>query len=229
MKVIYFDIYGTLIDKEAGVFEALGSLLSHSAYQFDRNEAVSFYLESELDDVALLLGIEYTEPDSLLLAQSINDWPLVLHAVSCLATLRTIPGLSIAAIADADHDSLLRTPAFAALAPSFDTVFTWDACAAYKPDLAVFSNPLSYYDALGVPRQRTCLVSGSLFMDLEEATLHEAAYPMVTETLEALSTTFGGQYPYRKIFSKATVAVGFRCRVRDDRCDQYYAKDDSAV
>ncbi|KAJ7897222.1 ubiquitin family-domain-containing protein [Mycena olivaceomarginata] len=112
-----------------------------------------------------------------------------------------------------------RTPAFAALAPSFDTVFTWDVCAAYKPDLAVFANPLSYYDALGVPGQRTCLVSGSHGLGAregawrscsldalsaesrKEATLHEAAYPMVTETLDALSTTFGGQYPYRKIFT----------------------------
>jgi hypothetical protein len=87
-----------------------------------RYEALYVQIFSQtFEDVALRLGIEYTEPDSLLFAQSTNDWPLAPHSESCLDTLRTIPGLSIAAIADADHDSLPRTPAFAALAPSVDT------------------------------------------------------------------------------------------------------------
>jgi hypothetical protein len=59
---MYFDVYRTFIacihctsyhmyilvsfqDKEAGVFEALKPLLGWSPYPFDRNEAVSFYLE----------------------------------------------------------------------------------------------------------------------------------------------------------------------------------------
>lgn len=135
-------------EKETGVFEALKPLLGRSPYQFDRNEAVSFYLESECevkkwraqilsdtyDDVALRLGTECTSLDSALFAQSIANWLLVLHAQLCLATLYTIPGLRIAAIADVDHDSLERTFAFTAIAPYFDSVFTSDKCGAYKPD-----------------------------------------------------------------------------------------------
>ncbi|KAJ7724677.1 hypothetical protein B0H14DRAFT_3003663 [Mycena olivaceomarginata] len=179
LQVAYFDIFGTLIDKEAGVFEALKPLFSCSAYQFDRNEAVSFYLESESEakkrapgapyahilsdayhDVAFRLGIESTTSASALFAQSIAHWPLFPHAEWCLAILRTIPGLSIAAIADVDRDSLLRSSAFTALAPYFDTMFTWDACRAYKPDLTVFKNPLSYYEALGAWRLRTLCIPG---------------------------------------------------------------------
>ncbi|KAJ7216194.1 HAD-like domain-containing protein, partial [Mycena haematopus] len=190
VQVIYFDIHGTLIDKELGVFEALSPLLARSPYQFDRNEAVSFYLESEYeikkrrpgapyvhilsetyDDVALRLGIEFTSSDSALFAHSIADWPLVPNAERCLATFRNISGLSLSAIADVDQDALDRTSAFAALAPYFNTVFTSesDTCAAYKPARAVFEAPLRHYDALGVPRASTCIVSASLLLDLEPA------------------------------------------------------------
>ncbi|KAF8213728.1 HAD-like domain-containing protein [Mycena galopus ATCC 62051] len=188
VQVIYFDIYGTLIDKEQGVFEALEPLLRQSSYQFDRTAAISFYLESEseikkqtpgapyaqvlsdaYDDVALRLGMESTKADSWRFTRSFFHWPLIPLAEHCLATLRTIPDLSIAAIADADHYSLQRSSAFMALAPYFDAVFTWDACAAYKPEFAAFERPLSYYDALGVRRERSCLVSASMFTDLEPA------------------------------------------------------------
>ncbi|KAJ6463339.1 HAD-like domain-containing protein [Mycena sanguinolenta] len=188
VQVIYFDVHGTLIDKEFGVAEALLPLLSQSPYQFDFYEAVSFYLESEYEvkkripeapytrilsetyeEVALRLGIESTSPDSALFAESIANWPLVPYVEWCLATLRAVPGLSISAIADMDHDSLLRTSAFATLAPYFNTVFTNDACAAYKPALAVFEGPVHHYEALGVQRENTCVVSASLLLDLEPA------------------------------------------------------------
>ncbi|KAF8172835.1 HAD-like domain-containing protein [Mycena galopus ATCC 62051] len=188
VQVVYFDLHGTLVDKELGVFEALKPLLDRSAYQFDRNEAVSFYLESEYEmkrrapdalyaqilsdtytDVALRLGIESVEPDSSLFAESFFHWPLISNAERCLTALRTVPGLSIAAIVDVDHESLQHSFAFRALAPYFDTVFTWDACAGYKPDLSVFKKPLLYHDALGVKRQNTCIVSGNLLADLEPA------------------------------------------------------------
>ncbi|KAJ7216198.1 HAD-like domain-containing protein, partial [Mycena haematopus] len=196
VQVIYFDIHGTLIDKELGVFDALSPLLARSPYQFDRNEAVSFYLESEYeikkrcpgapyvhilsetyDDVALRLGIEPTSSDSTLFAHSIVDWPLVPNAEWCLATLRNISGLSISAIADVDQDSLDQTSAFTTLAPYFDTVFTSDTCAAFKPALAVFEGPLRHYDVLGVQREGTCIVSASLLLDVEPA--RELAVPGV--------------------------------------------------
>ncbi|KAJ7805441.1 hypothetical protein B0H14DRAFT_3485116 [Mycena olivaceomarginata] len=104
-------------------------------------------LSETYNDVALRLGMEPTRADAASFAQSITDWPLVPDAAWCLATLHTIPGLSIAAIADADRESLGRMPAFTAPAPYFDTV-SWDACTAYKPDRAVFEKPVQYHDAL---------------------------------------------------------------------------------
>ncbi|KAJ7152784.1 HAD-like domain-containing protein [Mycena filopes] len=189
LRVTYFDIYGTLIDKETGVFVALQRLLERSSFQFGRREALSFYFESEVEvkrrtpgaryaqilteayeDVALRLGIPLQDTsDSSFFAESIKQWPLMPLAEWCLINLRHIPAISLVALADVDHESLLQTPAFTILAPFFDAVFTWDACKTYKPDVAAFAAPLAYYDALGVPRAHTCLVSTHLLSDMEPA------------------------------------------------------------
>ncbi|KAF8183895.1 hypothetical protein K438DRAFT_1974913 [Mycena galopus ATCC 62051] len=150
VQVIYFYLRGTLIDpgqrdKELGVFEALKPLLKRN--EVKKREPRAPYVRILSDtyvDVALRLGLDCTPSEPWLFAQSFFRWPLIPHA-------RT------------------WTIAFTAIALYFHTLFTWDACAAYKPDLAVFERPLSYYDVLGVSRQRTCLVSGSLHTDLEPA------------------------------------------------------------
>jgi FMN phosphatase YigB (HAD superfamily) len=176
-------------------------LLDRSPYEFDRHEALSFYFESEMEmkrrtpgvpyaqiladsygDVALRLGLtphNRDAADALLFAQSVQDWPCMPHAEWLLYNLARSAGprLSIVAIADVDHDFLLRTPAFASLAPFFEAVFTWDACRAYKPDPGVFDAPLRYYDALGVGRAHSFLVSGSLLRDMEPA--REVGVPAV--------------------------------------------------
>ncbi|KAJ7146617.1 hypothetical protein C8R44DRAFT_864360 [Mycena epipterygia] len=49
----------------------------------------------------------------------------------------------------------------------FAEMFTWDAAHTYQPSHAAFGRPLTYHDAIGVPRRHCCLVSGSLFRELE--------------------------------------------------------------
>ncbi|KAJ7353440.1 hypothetical protein DFH08DRAFT_987849 [Mycena albidolilacea] len=112
---MYFDVYGTFIDKEAGVFEALKPLLGRSPYQFDRNEAVSFYLESECEVKRRAHGALYPQ----ILSDTYDDVALLHRQL---------------AAAGVDHDSLEYTLAFTAIAPYFDSVFTSDKCGAYKPD-----------------------------------------------------------------------------------------------
>ncbi|KAJ7630108.1 HAD-like domain-containing protein [Mycena polygramma] len=175
VRVIYFDVYDTLIDRETGIFSALQPLLNQSRYAFTRHEALSFYFESEMEmkertprapyaqiladtyrDVALRLGIApVSATDVSLFARSADNWPCIPDAEWLLSIWH--------------HEFLLRTPAFASLAPFFDTLFTWDACHAYKPDPSVFYAPLRLYDAHGVPRAHSVLVSGSILRDLEPA------------------------------------------------------------
>ncbi|KAJ6554466.1 HAD-like domain-containing protein [Mycena capillaripes] len=196
VRVIYFDVYDTLIDRETGIFTVLRPLLNRSSYGFSRDEALSFYFESEMEmkrrrpdapyaeilantyeDVALRLGIKFDATDALLFTKSVQDWPCIPDASQLLYNLARNPRLSIVAISDVDHDFLLQTRAFASLAAFYEAVFTWDVCHAYKPDLAVFDAPLRYYDAQGVPRAHSYLVSGSLLGDLEPA--REVGVPAV--------------------------------------------------
>ncbi|KAJ7155593.1 HAD-like domain-containing protein [Mycena filopes] len=181
IQVTYFDLYGTLIDKETGVFNALKPLLHRSVHRFDRNEALSFYLETELEarkhapaapyteilaatynDIALRLGMEPAAGESAAFAASLKHWPLTHDAEWCLATLRRFPSLALVAIADVDEEALHRTSAAAALLPYFHAVFTTSGPA-------VLEAPLAHYDALGVPRDRSCLVTSSILAGLEPA------------------------------------------------------------
>ncbi|KAJ6617690.1 HAD-like domain-containing protein, partial [Mycena sp. CBHHK59/15] len=186
-QVLYFDVYGALIDNESGIFDALKPLLAQSPYRFNRWEALSFYFESEVEvkrrtpsapysqiladsyaDMALRLGLSLSVGESAVFAASSTNWPLLDGAVWCLQTLHPwIPAL--VGILDVDEDTARRSAAFAALAPYLAQIFTWDAGHAYKPDLAAFHAPLSYYDAHGVPRAHRCLVSNGLLRDLEPA------------------------------------------------------------
>ncbi|KAJ6595015.1 hypothetical protein DFH09DRAFT_906305, partial [Mycena vulgaris] len=128
-----FDIYGTLIDNESGIFDALQPLLARSPRRFDRSHALSFYFESEVDveertptepcpsflaqahsDMSRRLGLAPSGAESSLFASSINNWPLVDGAVECLHNLRPfIPPL--VAVVDVDHETLLKTTAFSTL------------------------------------------------------------------------------------------------------------------
>ncbi|KAJ7147787.1 hypothetical protein C8R43DRAFT_889361 [Mycena crocata] len=196
-QVMYFDIYGTLIDKESGIFAALGPLLSQSLYQFERREALSFYLESETEvkkrnpdasyaqilaytyeDVALRLGIQPESTGSSVFSRSIEGWPVIYAAEWCLATLRTITSITLIAIADVDRDSLERTASFTLLRPHVHDVFTRDRCkfdtnkTQYRSGLApaFVHTALNEHSAiaLSIPRDQTCFVSNSLF-DMEPA------------------------------------------------------------
>ncbi|KAJ6617678.1 HAD-like domain-containing protein [Mycena sp. CBHHK59/15] len=187
LQVLYFDIYGTLIDNESGIFDALEPLLALSPYRFDRREALTFYFESEVeakrrtpsapysqiladahDDMALRLGIALSDGESTLFATSAATWPLHDGAVWCLQTLRQwLPAL--VGILDVDETTARHSTAFAALAPYLTQIFAWDAACGYKPDFPAFFGSLAHHDAHGVPRAHRCLVSNGLLRDLEPA------------------------------------------------------------
>ncbi|KAJ6617684.1 HAD-like domain-containing protein [Mycena sp. CBHHK59/15] len=187
LQVLYFDVYGTLIDNESGIFDALEPLLARSPYRFDRREALSFYFESEVevkrrtpsapysqiladahDDMALRLGLSLSPGESTVFAASAASWPLHDGALWCLQTLRQrLPAL--VGILEVDETTARHSTAFATLAPYLAQIFTWDVAFGYKPDLPAFFGPLTYHDERGVPRARRCLVSNGLLRDLEPA------------------------------------------------------------
>ncbi|KAJ6553542.1 hypothetical protein DFH09DRAFT_1318929 [Mycena vulgaris] len=71
IRVIYFDTYGTLIEKEAGVYDALQPLLQRSTYNFSRRETLSFF-ESEIEMKRRNPGVRYGQ----ILANTYEDFAL---------------------------------------------------------------------------------------------------------------------------------------------------------
>ncbi|KAJ6582750.1 hypothetical protein B0H10DRAFT_1926518 [Mycena sp. CBHHK59/15] len=185
LLVMYFDVYGTLIDHESGIFNALTPLLARSSCRFERKEGLSFYFESESkvkehqptapylevlaqahNDMALRLGLTSTDEESSTFASSLFDWPLFDDAVQCLEALQPyIPAL--VALVDIDYATLLRTAALPILQPYFPEVFSWDLSNVYRPTLDAYDPPLIYHDERGVPREHRVHVSSALFHDLE--------------------------------------------------------------
>jgi len=125
-------------------------------------------LAQAYNGMAIRLGLAPSEEESTVFASSLYTWPLFDDAVRCLQDLKPrIPVL--VGLFDVDHVTLLQTPSFSILAPYFAEVFTWDASHKYRPDFAAFHPPFVYHDDLGVARADRCLVSNSVFRDLEPA------------------------------------------------------------
>ncbi|KAJ7167871.1 hypothetical protein C8R46DRAFT_1350786 [Mycena filopes] len=187
LQLIYFDVYGTLIDSESGIFCALGPLLARSSYDFDRREALSMYLEVESElkrrvtdtpyseilakahqAMALRLGLTSTPDESSAFASSLIHWPLFDGAVQALHALHSaIPNLKLVVIADMDVDTLYETSAFPIISPFFGEIWSWDLCHTYRPDPYTFSPAVIYHDGVGVLRSQRCLISNALFERLE--------------------------------------------------------------
>ncbi|KAJ7177440.1 HAD-like domain-containing protein [Mycena crocata] len=189
INVLYFDAHGTLIDNESGIFAALQPLLARCTRTFDRQEALGFYFESETEekkrtpaapyldilaaaynDMSARLGLRCADDETSSFVSSMFTWPLFDGALECVQRLHPrIP--TLVALLDVDYATLLRTSAFQALEPCFDEMFTWDASKTYRPDPSAFSPPFAYHDGEGIDPAHRCLVSNSVFRDLEPARL----------------------------------------------------------
>ncbi|KAJ7607091.1 HAD-like domain-containing protein [Mycena polygramma] len=187
LKVMYFDIFGTLIDHESGIFKALEPLLSRSSYGFVRNEALSFYSDVETEvkkrsprlpyvqilarayaDMAMRLGLTCTDEESFVFACSLFKWRLFDDAVPTLQALRPfVPALI--GLVDMDFEVFSKTAAFEQLTPYLETMSSWDHFHVYRPDPAAVYPPLMFHDSIGIPRSHRCFVSDALFRDLEPA------------------------------------------------------------
>ncbi|KAJ6462330.1 hypothetical protein C8R47DRAFT_97758 [Mycena vitilis] len=170
LHVIYFDVFGTLIDHESGIFTALESLFSRSSYVFTRNEALSLYFDVECEvkrctpelpyvqilaraytEMSMRLGLVSTDDEAFRFSCSIFNWPLFGDAVPTLQALHPFVPV-LAGLVDMDFELFSKTAAFEQLNPFLETMSSWDL-----------------FHVLGIPRAHRCFVSSALFRELEPA------------------------------------------------------------
>lgn len=184
-KVLSFDCYGTLIDWEAGIWNALQPLLlSNGAPAISRERALSDFAAFEpsiehqhptllyreiLERTHNALAAEWRAPNSNLndgnFGASIGAWPEFPDTCGALAYLKQHFKLVI--LSNVDRQSFAATNQ--RLGVTFDAVCTAQDIGTYKPDPKNFDYLLRTVERLGCKRHELLHVAQSLYHDIEPA------------------------------------------------------------
>ena len=158
-RVLTFDCYGTLIDWETGMWNALQPLVSGSGlsqqealgafggYETRHEMATPDALYPEVlarvhHDLADQFGLETTEELDLAFGASIPNWPAFPDSRDALRQLKERYRLAI--LSNVDRASFAASNR--RLGVEFDAVYTAEDIGAYKPDLMNFAYMLERLD-----------------------------------------------------------------------------------
>ena len=179
-----FDCYGTLIDWETGIANALRPWATHNGLTLDDQALIAAHgrHESHVQDdmpgalyplilaetlrrIGVDLGAEVTDSDATTYGQSVKDWPAFPDTSAALSRLSTRFKLII--VSNIDRAS------FAASNPrlgvTFDAIVTAEDVGSYKPQRGHFDRLFEEIERLGVGRDQLVHVAESLFHDHQPA------------------------------------------------------------
>jgi len=178
--VVTFDCYGTLIDWETGLLEALRPLRALAQLRASDDEVLEAYalLESALESGVytkyrdVLRGVmrglvqRFDAPPEKInldtLAHSLGEWPPFPDTVESLKRLKQCCRLAI--ISNTDDDLFARTARV--LEVPFDFVITAEQVGAYKPSHRNFQKAL---DVMNIPKAKVLHAAQSRFHDIAPA------------------------------------------------------------
>lgn len=180
LDVLTFDCYGTLIDWERGLGDALEAilrphgveatrehLLARFAHHEERAEAGEYVIYREVlagvaDSIAVEEGVALSHQERTHLADSLPEWPPYADTVPALERLAGRYRLGI--LSNIDDDLFAETGRN--LGVSFDPVVTAQQVGRYKPAMANFDALL---ERVGTAPGRLLHVAQSLFHDIAPA------------------------------------------------------------
>ena len=175
-----FDCYGTLIDWETGILNALRPLLAAHGITLSDDQLLEQYGELEaaaehgtyrpyrevlatvVDGFGARCGFAPSAAERASLAASVADWPPFADTVVALHTLATHYKLVI--LSNIDDDLFAGSARH--LKTDFAAVITAQQVGSYKPNRRNFAFAL---ERLAVPKDRVLHVAQSLFHDIEPA------------------------------------------------------------
>lgn len=174
IEVLTFDCYGTLIDWETGILEALRTVIRQS--EADDDDLLEVYaareaaaesgpwrpyreiLASSIASVCEARGHSSTAEQVAGFGGSVADWPAFPDSAAALARLRTRFGLGV--ITNCDDD--LFAASNAKLGEPFNWIVTAQQVRAYKPSHQNFEVA---FERIGRPRDSILHVAQSLYHD----------------------------------------------------------------
>lgn len=180
-EVLSFDCYGTLIDWESGIWEALQPMLAANASAVSRSDVLAEYgrIESEHEaatpgmhypdllagvhhDLAAALRFDTTDELDHAFGASVPEWPAFSDSPGSLDALSERYRLAI--LSNVDRASFSASNE--RLGVTFDAVYTAEDIGSYKPDPANFDYLLDHLATdLGIEPDSVLHVAQSLFHD----------------------------------------------------------------
>ncbi|MHC4975628.1 MAG: HAD-IA family hydrolase [Planctomycetota bacterium] len=176
-----FDCYGTIIDWEKGILDALRPWADTCALGIDDESILEAFgeIEPEVESEHPALpypdilrevhnrlgehfGITECDTDAQALASSVGRWPPFEDSREALERLRAM-GKKLIIVSNVDQTSIMKT--VATLGFEFDCVVTAQDVKAYKPDPRMLEAGVHAAHTLGADRGRVMHVAQSLFHD----------------------------------------------------------------
>lgn len=188
-KALTFDCYGTLIDWEGGMVEALKPLTSkvgsltrdqileaHARHESSQQLQTPGKLYRELLAIVYRrLAEEWGVPVSweacVAYGNSVKDWPAFHDSAGALRYLKTHYKLVI--LSNVDNQSFAASNK--RLQVEFDAIYTAEDVGSYKPADANFDYMLAKLETLGVARNEILHTAESMFHDHQPARRHGLA------------------------------------------------------
>jgi len=179
-EALTFDCYGTLIDWERGILDAVRPILRLHGIAFDDDWLLGLYATAEagaeagpwrpyrevlgsvMDRLGAELGFAPDADERAALARTLPDWPPFADTVEALKTLAR--GYRLAVVSNVDDDLFAGT--WRRLGVAFELVTTAQRVRSYKPEPAHFTVTL---DRLRLDPGRVLHVAQSLYHDIAPA------------------------------------------------------------
>ncbi|KAF8524332.1 HAD-like protein [Hysterangium stoloniferum] len=185
-KALCFDVYGTLVDWETGIYQNIEPLITLSGKPWTKTDALVAFHEVEKDIeaqypaelypeilaktfYALAKRLDLPENDELKAASitfgnSIGDWPPFPDTIAALAQLSKHYRLVV--LSNVDRKSFSFTKEALQHGFKFDLVLTAEDIGSYKPNLANFEYMLkNVKEEFGIDKHEVLVTAISLFHD----------------------------------------------------------------
>jgi len=179
-KALTFDCYGTLIDWESGMIEALQPLTSRTSRSLSRDEILQAHARHESSQQAQtpaklyrdLLAIVYRRlaeewgvpaswDECAAYGRSVRNWPAFSDSAEALQHLKRHYKLVILSNVDNDSFSFSNEK----LKVVFDAIYTAEDCGSYKPSARNFEYMLAKLSTVGIEKHEILHTAESLFHD----------------------------------------------------------------
>lgn len=189
-RALTFDCYGTLIDWESGMFEALKPLTGRVKKPLSRDAILEAHARHESSQQTYTPAMKYSEllavvykrlaeewgtgtswEECQAYGNSIRDWPAFTDSAEALAYLKRHYKLVI--LSNIDNASFAHSNR--RLQVEFDAIYTAQDIGSYKPSGRNFDYMIDKLECLGIAKSEILHTAESLFHDHAPANKHGLA------------------------------------------------------